>query len=170
MAIFNTVYGGEYHLPWTYQKVEYIQSSWTQRIDTWLTVNSDGRVFQLKYEMLSAWSEPIVFWTITRNEWDVHTRFARLSNQFEWDCYKWSWNWRITYNKSIPSWAEDIEFWNNYIKDISTWTTLVTWTAANFSTSDPIPIFCAWEVHNNVYNRYSSLRLYYFKVIDNWVE
>ena len=30
MAIFNTVYGGEYHLPWTYQKVEYIQSSWTQ--------------------------------------------------------------------------------------------------------------------------------------------
>jgi hypothetical protein len=36
MAIFNTVYGGEWaRIPREYKEVEYIESSWTQKISTW---------------------------------------------------------------------------------------------------------------------------------------
>ena len=161
------VYLPNKRLPNTYQEVEYIESSWTQYINTGVTVNSANRVFKLKYQINTSNNNRSVFWTLVRwtKAWP-NTRFSRLDNQLEWDCYAWSWNWRITYNKSIPSWAEEYELGNNYIKDLSTWTTLVTGTASNKSRSDYIPIF--WRYQSDWSYVLSSLKLYYFQIIDNW--
>lgn len=48
-------------MPW-YQEVQYIQSSWTQYINTWVYVNPDYKV-EIKYQNVTFTSYGTLFWT-----------------------------------------------------------------------------------------------------------
>lgn len=154
-------------LPSAYQEVEYIESSWTQRIETGVTVNSENRIFKIKYWPLSSWDTLFGTLQFSNTEAAIHTRYSRLSNLIVWDCYKWNWYGRVSYSSS-QSWIEEMELWNNYIKDIPTWTTLTTGTVWNYSTSDVIPIFCYKVTDRTNQFSYAWFKLYYFQIIDNW--
>ena len=79
------VYLPNLRLPSEYQEVEYIQSSWTQYINTGVTVNSENRVFRLKYILYKWHWINTVFWTFKQNsESDTHTRFSRTNIKHKW--------------------------------------------------------------------------------------
>ena len=62
MAIFNTVYGGEWRfLPKTYQEVEYIQTTGTQYINIWMKAENYHQT-ETKIELTTTSQDIPVFW------------------------------------------------------------------------------------------------------------
>ena len=155
----NSITTDFWPLPSAYQEVEYIQSSWSQRIDTWITPNSNTKV-QVK---LSCTNNPwyVSVWYYNGN--DIQDRRVFLSNGMEWtvDIPWWSWVWKRINWWNWTYWkVEEIEFGNFYIKNLVSWQTY-TWTAWTFTWTSTIKL-CrdAWLNLND------SNVFYYVKIRD----
>ena len=153
-------------LPLEYQEVEYIENTWQSYINTWVTYDTNGRVFQIKYWLPVWWAYTLFgnFPSWSESAW--HTRYSKLSDwTLEWDCFAWGGYWRI-----YASWAttgiDELELWNNYIKDIPTDTVLVSWNTWSYTNSSAtMKIFYRdWWANN----WFATFKLYYFKIIDSW--
>jgi len=156
-----------WRLPSEYQEVEYIESSskWPY-IDTGVTYNTNGRVFQIKHGWTVGWDSNALFGNFTSRDESVwHTRYSSSTAwAFEWDCYAWNGYWRIVYTWTTVS-IREIELWNNYIKDIPTDTVLVNWNTWSYTNSNST--MKIWYV-DWILDWYMTFKLYYFKIIDNW--
>ena len=158
MPIINLVYEGynPARLPAEYQEVEYIQSSWSQYIDTWYKTNINMKVQLWIAENTSYTYENAIFW----DAWSEQAMFLMA--------YRWyyrrhfSFNWQ---NVATINW--------NYteLECDKTWIT-INWTKYNYTawntySNNNIHIFNSWD------NAQGSSRwrfsLYYFKMYDNWV-
>lgn len=153
-------------LPIAYQEVQYLENTGSSYINTNLTYNSAGRVYQLKYWPVW-WRETLWGNFPSWSESDWHTRYSKLlsNNALEWDCYAWGGYGRISYTPSTQTRPEEIELWNNYIKDIPTNTVLVSWATWSYvNSSATIKIFYR---DSSINGGYATFKLYYFKIIDN---
>lgn len=147
-------------LPSAYKEVEWIQNSWTQRINTWLYPSSNMTV-QMKFINTAYWWMNL-FWY--NNAETDSFRFFRANDTTYLDY--WSWN---NYNRIswtyITSTSDiyEVEFWNRYVKDIPTDTIKFSWTAVSF-----------WEKSMNAYifwnrdNTPDYMKLYYCKIYVSW--
>lgn len=94
----KNAYIGEYtgRLPSAYQEVEYIESSWTQYIDTWVkpsnTISTElvmrpNMSYTSEYAVLwNAWSASALFlmeyqWTYRLHNWGNYWDFANITNE-----------------------------------------------------------------------------------------
>ena len=95
MPIYNLVYWIQTTPPWPipieYQEVEYIESSWTQYINTWLRI-SDGYRFVSKLLVTTAWtgSWSMITWGYLWYFWGIYYRLYFWwigGNQWSWWTY-----------------------------------------------------------------------------------
>jgi len=149
MAIFNTVYGGTW-FPWEYQKVEWIASSWTQYIDTWITLSWKLLTTKCKFRALT--SNQANYCWVMYSGWSY--------------CYQmYTPNWTVLFywlnwwdNNKITSPTTSIWSVNTDIETTITQTWYLTWTAANLN----FTLFA--RNANNSIEKW-SLRIYYWQMI-----
>ncbi len=160
-------------LPAEYQEVEYIESSWTQWIDTWVIPNQDT-VSQIKVRFI-AFSWNVVFGYNQSSDNDqtdyrFFTGYAYADGTIRspWRCV-----FDIPINQRIET-AENtftidtdynLEVGNFYVKDLDTETNIWTWTpTSSFIWTTTITLdHCAAN------NQNSSSR-WYSVVINDWVD
>lgn len=163
MTIINNNSDASSQLPWTvfYQKVEYIQSSGTQWIDTWVYATNNTK-FQIKMMPLeNQWD--VLFW---EHPWS-DTADYRLFNA-SWYLYLdfpwWSWSWnRINLNSSY--WTintlKEFECWNFYVKNVWDSSNIISWsTIWSFTTSQTLKL-------NKWSSNIAKTRCYYIKIWSN---
>lgn len=145
-------------LPLEYQEVEYIQSSWTQWIDTWLYWNLNR-----KFILDTKRSSTLSYWLV----------FGANSSWWE-QLYIRDWN-KVYLNWSAVSWVSApssnvrhiIEYnttsWNAYIK--LDWTTVASssWTNTN---NKKLTLFWTYETSNAQTPTWYSTKIYSFKWYD----
>ena len=150
-------------LPSAYQEVEYIQSSGTQRIDTWVTATQSTKS-QIKFMNLE-YSWDVIYWLYNSNDNTDYRFFNKYNNNVN------IWAAIFDFKSSrILSWTDtiltnvvyELELWNYYVKNIETWTNIVSWTAISSYTS---PRTITLNNYNN--STYSKNRWYYVKIY-NW--
>ena len=175
----QNIYIGEYswRLPIGYKEVEYIQSSWTQYIDTWYTPNKNVKIeMDFAYTSTSP-TQQRLFWV----------RSASTSS-FTFDIYINGWWW---YGWSATDW-EDGVWWfiNTYItvdtnkhkvihsntqtQILTNWTSIYNNTRTWYITTGnnalwPIPLFAGFNyIENpNWYSLFAYLKIYSCKIW-NW--
>lgn len=143
-------------LPSTYQEVEYIQSSWTQRIDSWVVGKNTTKVEIQVSSVTQSGSYQLI--------WADYNRQNRSYNIWvSWWCFwTWSWtDWTISWlnngNKHTVIYSK-----NWYYLD---WT--LKWTpsySSSFSTPVNLSIF-SWN-RNWSPQEYGIFKLYYLKIWD----
>lgn len=153
-------------LPSEYQEVEYIQSSWTQYINTWWTPSSNYCRTVVNMQWVSVWAVDVARWMTNWSSW---FNFAVIPNVWEWN--------PNTYYISAGS-SSNIELFNytlwidvhidvtttNWVysvdvnSDSDTWS--YSWTVAQ--STRPMTIFALNE--NWKINWKTSIRLYSFKI------
>jgi len=142
-------------LPSAYQEVEYIQSSWTQWIDTWVTPTQNTKS-QIKFMNLEAtWD--VIYWIYTGNDSSDYRLFnANSTMYFDFSSSRINWS-TIAINT-----VYELELWNYYVKNVWESSNIISWTS--------ISSYTWWRTItlNNYYNsRYSKNRWYYVKIW-NW--
>lgn len=156
----KNAYIGEYEFKTKYQEVEYIQSSWTQWLNTWFTPNSNTKV-QVKFALITnSWYMDVgylsgtdlndrrLFMAYGTNKWTVDVPWwSGSGNRLSW----WVWSIGTT---------EEIEFWNFYIKNMANGTTY-TATAVTFTWISTIKL-----CRNELQSLTNSDRFYYVKIFD----
>ena len=140
-----------------FQKVEYIQSSWTQRIDTCITPNSNTKL-QSKLSRLQN-NDYVDIWYYAWNDLQDWRLFVRSEWEWTLDIPWWSWSWnRLVWPMSTDWTAFELEVWNYYIKDLISQQTY-TWTASTFTWYSTIKLS-----RNQSTNKNNSDRFYYIKI------
>lgn len=142
-----------------FQKVEYIESSWTQRIDTWYIPNTYTK-WEIKLARILN-TEYVDFWYYAWND----VQDWRIFIDADWrrclDIPWWSWYWKRVIWRNWTNWTVvDIEFWNFYIKNLDSWQTYsdTAWTFTGTSTL---------KFSRNEYsNRNNSDKFYFAKIYD----
>ena len=159
-------YGGKTRLPHEYQEVEYIESSGTQRIDTWIAPTDIKFWILWKFRITNMATSVLIDLSNTTN-----TDNSRYWFQFNGSNSKPQWSW-IMY----PQWGEDnwtidtstdYEFSYNYNWDKSftiNWITK-TWIPTWSATMPNWNIFC--QNCNWSYQRFFTGRLYWLKIYHN---
>ena len=163
------VYLPNLRLPNTYQEVEYIQSSWTQYINTGYVPNQNTRL------IMNMW-----WWT---SLWNVYTDlfWARLS----WGGWRWFLFWCLNstnfyamfwtkYNTDITWWFENfsIQDGNNHTIELSQswiyqdWIKIVTVSSTTFTS--PVNLYLFALNDNGTLNELSAFKLYSCKIWNNW--
>ena len=162
----KNAYIGEYEFVTKYQEVEYIQSSWTQYIDTWFTPNSTSKViFKISNFTINS-STQYIYWTYS-TRWN--NMFSLLWNS----TWQWWTNWELCFwstQYSLTSW--NLWNWWTHTWEVSSnwfyldWTKIVSvsWT---FSWANSMTLF-AWHMNTNIWFHKGSFKLYYFKIYENW--
>lgn len=156
-------------LPSEYQRVEYIQSTWAQYIDTWFSPNGTYLKTEIKFRFnsfsTSKGDTPFIYGYTASN-------FCFLCrNGGSWRFEYWNGNSASVTGVSVSTWTDytiSIEA-NNWTQTIdingttstaSCWSSLTTWS---------IPLFCRyWGKYGGSWNEFGyfsqDLRLYYFKI------
>ena len=146
---------GTWRLPGIYQEVEYIESSWTQWIDTWVTPTQDT-MSQIKFRnLVSTWG--VIYWFNDGND-NTDYRFFNASNRIYLDIKSSRANW----SSCTPNVDYEFEIWNFYVKNVWASTNLVSRSAVSSYT---------WSQHitlNYIQADWScsSNRWYYVKIWD----
>ena len=144
-------------LPLAYQEVEYIESSWTQRIDTWV-IPTQNTISQIKFRNL-AYTWDVIYWMYNWSD-STDYRFFNASTYAFFDM--WSGRINNSTSNTIAVWTDyELELWNFYVKNLSIWTNILSWTA-QWS-------YTWWRtITLNNYNNstYSQNRWYYVKIRD----
>lgn len=154
-GVEKEVYPG---LPSEYQKVEYIESSGTQWIDTWITPTQDIKS-QIKFRNLAAtWD--VIYWMYNWSD-TADYRFFNASTYAYFDI--WSSRINNTTSNTIAVWTDyELEVWNYYVKNLSTWVNILSWsTIGSYAGSSTIKLNYTsnWTISSN--------RRYYVKIW-NW--
>lgn len=155
-----------WYLPSTYQEVEYIQSSWTQYIDTLFTPNSTSKViFKISNFTINS-SNQYLFCTYS-TRWN--NMFALLWNSTR----QWWTNWNLFF-WSTGYWLQSWNIWNGWMHtaELSSnwfyvdWTLIqtVSWT---FSWANSIALF-TWHNNTSIWYDNGSFKLYYFQIYESW--
>lgn len=148
-------------LPSTYQEVEYIQSSWTQRIDTWVVVK-----WTIGFEIDFKWLDTInsTWHAIIWGRYKGGQQELALST---YNLYTW---WLVAYNTSnanakivknkrqqcsLKSWVFTDCDWG-----------MTTFTLSSFTTTANLQIFAMRDVYSSAYSDYASAALYSLKLYD----
>lgn len=163
----KNAYIGEYGtLPSTYQKVEYIQSSWTQYINTWVYPNPYTKT-EAKYQETTYVSYSTLFGTrngsygrylfryITGGNWlvTVH-RSASASSSYQYiDTSTW-----YDHNDHIVSLNYEFYLDNTLLK---------TFTSPSDSTAFPYSFYLFALNDAGTPNDYWYYKIYYLKIWDN---
>ena len=156
------------YLGWLYKEVEYIQSSWTQRIDTWINVSNDSTYwFELKCNFdVARESVMDMGWDNS----DVRRYWVQVG----------IWNWQISrpmygtnddyanfvYNPTPQTWVDYTMVYNyNWNRSWSlNWTTYASnLSVGSFTYNYNWNIFCQ-TLNNWTYARFSKFKLYYMKI------
>lgn len=145
-----------------YQKVEYIQSSWSwnswQHINTsYIPTNNTKVEFKIWNRTQRTWQ---IFWVArTRATWGQCFSIV-------FDAYTFNAVYNITHqfnNWSIHTW-ELSQSW--LYRD---WTKISTPSSTTFTATWPLAIFCINYQWGSWFVEHSSNRLYYFKIYENWI-
>lgn len=166
MPILNMVYyvaewGGR--LPSEYQEVEYIQSSWECRIDTWYIGNWTYQKLLYKFNPVtytSGWDSTAFFGTVPNGQNYLTASSDGTKFQFwcgDSDIYLWSMARDTVYE------VEDIrDNWNLSVKiNWTTYTGTYTWS---LNSTNQMPLFCFLRNINNYIRHATNTKLYYFKI------
>lgn len=158
----------DFFVPW-YQKLNWIQSTWTQRINTWINVSSDITYWFECWisEVTSTWTHSIMdmWWTWTDN-YRYWIQYGSNAFQF-WHSW-WQWWWWTTVSWYWPNWwwtethvlKYNPNWWKTWVID---WTTVVTnMSMSNRSYSSNWNIFC--QVYWTTFTRYWMFKLHYMKI------
>lgn len=158
------VYIWKERLPSTYQEVEYIQSSWSQKIDTWITPNDATYWFECKFN-------------ITNTSWDWWIMMACTQSVNHWRFGLWGYS-----TSNFQTWiywtADNITTitpatWVDYTAIVNyNWDgkTSINWTVrSTLSPQSSMTYSTAWTIFcysygTNSYARYGSFKLYYMKI------
>lgn len=156
-------------LPSEYQEVEYIGSSWTQWIDTWVVPTSNTKVsLKTMVTWFTSAQDGGIYWVWYNH--NTNWRFGLRYGNWDW-YYFWYWgnNW---YNYRVNVWLNTIADIENYV---SSWTAynIVNWTTKSYSWASFTQY--TWSMYIFRRNNGSSsdtwmanLRIYYFKVYESW--
>jgi len=139
-----------------YKRVEYIQSSWTQYINTWISANQ-YLSFEADFQAMWTTNEQTLFWART---WSSTNRFWLM-------IYSWKFHMMV-WNTSSSSWDKAIDtnrhqgsvFLNNWT---ATWTfdwnsdTISVWTSVYVSQN-----FLLFKINYNGWN--CPMRIFSFKL------
>ena len=169
------IYIPNIRLPSAYQEVEYIQSIWDstnngQYIDIWYSFqNNKGRI-SMKYSPVDFWSS----WSWKRATWS----YNNTSSIYVY------WNYSSFYiwmgSNYIDTWYT-MTTWTDYEVDIAAdnwnYTLSYNWNTSSWTYSSTIvnnrtlSIFSAHVADSGTTEYYyrSSMKLYYYKLWDNWV-
>lgn len=148
-------------IPAEYQEVEYIESSWTQYIDTWYNPQTSTE-FDVTYEWTySSQQYANVFWT--RKEYNTYCYYIWYSPTWG-NSYYW---FGDTFNMFTSvaiwwSWVRNISYHNWVLSDgINTESVSVNqtpyWNMAIF-----------WDNDNGTVNELWALKLYSLKLYESW--
>lgn len=168
MPIFNSVYKAVGRKS-KYQEVEYIESSWTQWIDTGVWPTSDT-ISQIKV-MFLAWTWDCVYWYC----WEDNTANYRLFNWYAHSDGSMIDTWRFVFdtthnnvyaraetgtNVSSLNTIYELEMWDFYIKNLATDTNICSWSTGTVTNTGNYTI----TLNNYRNTRYSQNRWYYVKI------
>lgn len=156
--LYGIKFAGGGWLPSEYQEVEYIESSWTQWIDTWFIPNQDT-VHQIKVAFKN-FSWDVTYWY---NVWNDQTD-VRFFNAW-WDCF-----WDIPVDKRYQTYGVfsldtvyELELGNWYVKNLVSWVDIFNWT--------PNPSFTGTNsitLNHNVSPAANSSNVWYYVKIYDW--
>lgn len=166
MPIINMVYKKKW-LPSIYQKVDYIQSSWTQRIDTGIRPDDNNYWFVCKFNIVSfSWDGNVMnLWKNSTDDsryWFWYSWIPNDPNRQAWNP-RWSW-WATIWDSSLvlnKDFVAEYNYnWNTFNIDGVQKATL---TYGSNSYNVNWNIFCqaywSWT-----YTRYWIFKLYYMKI------
>ena len=144
-----------HNLPLSYQEVEYIESSGTQWIDTWIIPKHTTKS-QIKFKNLATtWD--VIYWM---SSWDDSADY-RLFN-YNSTCYFDMWSSRINWWTLSANVEYELELWNYYVKNMKTWTNIISWsTVSSYTWWRAITL-------NNHSNTYYSRNVWYYVKIYDW--
>lgn len=135
-----------------YQEVEYIESSWTQWIDTWVTPTSNTKS-QIKF-MNKAVTWDVIYGMYNNND-NADYRFFNTSSYMYFDLNSSRINWSSCTANNIY----ELEIWNNYVKNVWASSNILTWNVVSgYTGSSTITL----NNYNN--SSYSQNRWYYVKI------
>lgn len=123
-SISNIYLGG--YLP--YQEVEYIESSWTQWIDTLVTPTSNTKS-QIKFRNLVV-SSAAIYWMVYNDNTDY--RFFNHNSQIYFDFN----SNRVYWSTCSANVDYEFEIWNYYVKNVWASSNLVSWNTVSWYTWD----------------------------------
>ena len=166
----RNAYIGEYDFA-KYQEVEYIQSSWTQYINTWFIPTNNTKIELSMWGLNNAGSNCVLFWaraswsttastwrwiqlSVNGTTWDYGGMFGRRYNTWDWGT-PFSWlNWENYILEVSQSW-----FYENGVNKFTPQT--VTFTS-------PVSLHI-FNLNNNWATEWnSSYKLYYCKIYESW--
>lgn len=135
------MYVSEPSMPSEYQEVEYIESSWTQVIKTWVYMDATWYRATLEYQNTSTSpSDQAVFW------------YYMNSEAYAYRTWYWTWNENFTLSK----WATSLE------KQTATW----SWTTRTNSNYQ-FYIFAKQRYDNGNYDSNAYCKLYSCKIYNS---
>ena len=167
MPIFNTEYKSYYDRHTEYQEVEYIESSWTQYIDTWIAMKNWFKII-CNTEFVSRWTYMCLWWYLWPSWW-VQYRMYWWAHNSAW-MYWFVWNYsNATGNASLNTKYKlelQVKSWNNYFKVDNT--IIYSWTET-FSTSlsGNIWVLAGYADDASWKRNKWSAKMYNYKVRDN---
>ncbi len=155
-------------LPSEYQEVEYIESSWTQYIDTWLAIKDWFKII-CNTEFVSWGTLMALWWYLWQSWWIYYRLYWWVSNTGKW-LYWFLGNFSNDLGNSSLNTKYKLELqiksWNNYFKVNDT--TIASWTET-FSTSLTGNIWVLAGYADDVswkWNKWSA-KMYDYKIRDN---
>ena len=148
------------NIPTDYQEVERIGIDIWPYIDTWLKAKSSLTI-QLKYKYTrQGWG--CLIWGYSSESDDFRYFVASWTTYLDW----WNasqGNWRINCSYvSNTTTVYETEIWNHYIKDLTTWTTKVSWNLMNFTKWYNVRIWRS-QSSDTEWGQF-----HYVKIYDNW--
>ena len=155
-------------LPSAYQEVEYIQSSWTQYINTWFIPNNNTKVELSMWWWSNVGTYCDLFWV--RYAWSETWRWFMLWKNSN-DTYVYAMFWT---KYSGSSWYSSFSFYNgnNHTLEMSqSWiyedgTLRASLSSSTFTSPTNMTIFALND--NWTISEQSAYKLYYFKIWNNW--
>lgn len=156
-------------LRWRYQKVEYIQSSWTQYINTnvqlWTNafeINCDSLITTFTTEeqaFFSIWTETYWYWNVfVRNQYSTYY----LDAYFQWhNQINSSLSTNTRYNITLKRTSSNS--WNLQNNTNSINISYSPWTTNNTT----VKLFTRWDTPSTSYSN-SKIRMYSCKIYVSW--
>lgn len=142
-------------LPAEYQEVEYIQSSWTQYIDTWFYPTWSSEI-EFDFMMLpSSWTGN--FWV---DSWWTSNAFSVFTDRIL--CYGSQYQNQQTYFTDNVKYKLEFKNLTCYLN----WSQRFTYTAQTFTSSYSCYVFA--KRRNNSIEMYAKCRVYGLKLWNNW--
>ena len=139
-----------------FNELEYIQSSWTQWIDTGV-IPTSNTLSQIKFINLAAtWD--VIYWMYNWND-NADYRFFNASSTMYFDLN----SSRIQWSSVVVNTLYELEIGNNYVKNVWASSNILSWNTVSWytgSTTIKLNRSGNWAISQN--------KWYYVKIQENW--